>query len=44
LLWFLNGRPLAGAEARRTAVGFGRHELLCLSPMGTFARSRFEVR
>ena len=44
LLWFLNGRALAGSEARRTAVGIGRHELLCLTPMGKFARSRFEVR
>lgn len=44
LLWFLNGRPLAGSEVRRTAVGIGRHELLCLTPMGAFARSRFEVR
>ena len=44
LLWFLNGRPLAGAEVLRTAVGIGRHELLCLTPTGTYARSRFEVR
>mgnify|MGYP003971574323 FL=1 len=44
LLWFLNGSPLVGTAVNRTAVGIGRHELLCLMPTGTYARSRFEVR
>ena len=44
LTWFLNGRPLSGIEVRRTLVGIGRHELLCLAPTGSFVRSAFEVR
>ena len=35
LLWFLNGRPLCTEEARRTMVGSGSYELLCLSPTGS---------
>ena len=43
LLWFLNGRPLGTEEARRTMVGSGRHELLCLTASGEYALSRFRV-
>ncbi len=43
LLWFLNGRPLCTEEARRTMVGSGSYELLCLSPTGEHALSRFRV-
>ncbi len=43
LTWFLNGRQLAGEGTRKVAVGIGRHELLCLTPAGSFARSSFEV-
>jgi penicillin-binding protein 1C len=43
LLWFLNGRPLGTEEARRTMVGSGRHELLCLTAAGEYALSRFRV-
>ena len=43
LLWFLNGRPLGMEEARRTMVGSGRHELLCLTATGEYALSRFRV-
>ena len=37
LLWFLNGRPLCSQEAKRTMVGSGSYELLCLSPTGEHA-------
>ena len=37
LLWFLNGRPLCTQEAKRTMVGSGSYELLCLSPTGEHA-------
>jgi penicillin-binding protein 1C len=43
LLWFLNGRPLGTDEARRTMVGSGRYELLCLTATGEYALSRFRV-
>lgn len=43
LLWFLNGRPLGEDEARRTTVGAGHHELLCLTARGEYAVSRFRV-
>ena len=43
LLWFLNGRPLCSQEAKRTMVGSGSYELLCLSPTGEHALSRFRV-
>ena len=43
LLWFLNGRPLDTEEARRTMVGSGRYELLCLTATGEHALSRFRV-
>ena len=43
LLWFLNGRPLDVEEVRQTLVGSGRYELLCLSPTGEHAVSRFRV-
>ncbi|MBT3638279.1 MAG: penicillin-binding protein 1C [Opitutae bacterium] len=43
LLWFLNGRPLGTEEARRTMVGSGRYELLCLTVTGEHALSRFRV-
>ena len=43
LLWFLNGRPLNSEEARRTMVGSGRYELLCLTTTGEYALSRFRV-
>ena len=43
LTWFLNGRQLAREGTRKVAVGIGRHELLCLTPAGSFARSSFEV-
>jgi penicillin-binding protein 1C len=43
LLWFLNGRPLDREEARRTMVGSGHYELLCLTATGEHALSRFRV-
>ena len=43
LTWFLNGSQLVGEGMRKVEVGIGRHELLCLTPEGSFARSSFEV-
>jgi len=43
LHWFLNGRALNGEQAKRTLVGSGSYELLCLSASGEHALSRFRV-
>ena len=43
LFWFLDGRSLNFEESRRTMVGAGHHELLCLTAKGEFALSRFRV-
>ena len=43
LYWFLNGRPLNDDQAKRTLVGSGSYELLCLSASGEHALSRFRV-
>ena len=43
LFWFLDGRSLDSEESRRTMVGAGHHELLCLTAKGEFALSRFRV-